>query len=89
MVQGTASTRKRKQRKLKRVQAAVKKAERREEGGRHESFAALQLLHDPQVRAVGWGGVGGKGWWRVLGGGRGAVETWYGHMDCCSWWQAE
>jgi hypothetical protein len=49
-VQGTISTKKKKQRKLKRVQAAVKRAERREEGGRQENFAALQLLHDPQVR---------------------------------------
>jgi protein SDA1 len=30
------------------VQAAVKRQQRREDGSRHESFAALQLLHDPQ-----------------------------------------
>lgn len=34
-------------------QAAVKRAERKQEGARHESFAALQLLHDPQV-GPGW-----------------------------------
>lgn len=41
-----------KQKKLKRVQAAVKRQARKEEGSKHESFAALQLLHDPQVRPV-------------------------------------
>lgn len=39
------------QKKLKRVQAAVKRQARKEDGSKHESFAALQLLHDPQVRA--------------------------------------
>ncbi len=42
-----------KQKKLKRVQAAVKRQARKEEGSKHESFAALQLLHDPQVRRIG------------------------------------
>lgn len=45
---GTSASKKKKQRKLKRVQAAVKKAERRGGGLASESFAALQLLHDPQ-----------------------------------------
>lgn len=46
---GTDSSKKKKARKLKRVERAVKKAERAEkDGGRSESFAALQLLHDPQ-----------------------------------------
>lgn len=45
---GTISTKKRKQKKLKRVQAAVAKAGRRRGGVQAESFAALQLLHDPQ-----------------------------------------
>ena len=46
---GTDSSKKKKARKLKRVERAMKKAERAEkDGGRSESFAALQLLHDPQ-----------------------------------------
>ncbi|KAI7837441.1 hypothetical protein COHA_008699 [Chlorella ohadii] len=45
---GTVSSKKKKQKKLKRVQAAVKRQARKEEGSKHESFAALQLLHDPQ-----------------------------------------
>ena len=54
--QGTLSTKKKKQKKIKRMVAAVKRAERREEGGRQESFAALQLLHDPQVGPARAGG---------------------------------
>ena len=45
---GTIASKKRKQRKLKRAMASVKRATRREEGHGQESFAALQLLHDPQ-----------------------------------------
>lgn len=45
---GTSASKKRKQKKLKRVMASVKRATRREEGSGQESFAALQLLHDPQ-----------------------------------------
>ena len=45
---GTTSSKKKKQKKLARVMLSVKRAARREGGGRHESFAALQLLHDPQ-----------------------------------------
>ena len=37
---------------MKRVKTAVKRQERREEGAHNEGFAALQLLHDPQVRAA-------------------------------------
>eukprot|EP00983_Pelagomonas_calceolata_P118013 1160464-Pelagomonas_calceolata.AAC.7 len=54
---GTKSSKKKKQHKLKRVMQTVKKAERREAGeegmtpGGHENFAALHLLHDPQVSA--------------------------------------
>lgn len=59
--QGTLSTKKRKQKKIKRMVAAVKRAERREEGGRQESFAALQLLHDPQARAAAVGALRGPG----------------------------
>jgi protein SDA1 len=48
---GTVSSKKKKQRKIARVQAAVRRAERRASGGGGagaDSFAALQLLHDPQ-----------------------------------------
>lgn len=45
---GTLATKKKKQKKLARVKAAVQRAERRREGAHTESFAALQLLHDPQ-----------------------------------------
>ncbi|KAL4857462.1 hypothetical protein ACK3TF_002330 [Chlorella vulgaris] len=45
---GTNSSKKKKQKKLKRVQASVKRQQRKEDGTRHETFAALQLLHDPQ-----------------------------------------
>ena len=49
--QGTNSSKKKKAHKLKRVMQAVKKAERRQAGSVSESFAAMQLLHDPQVRS--------------------------------------
>lgn len=49
-VQGTNSSKRKKAAKLKRVMHAVKKHERREAGFVSESFAAMQLLHDPQVR---------------------------------------
>ncbi len=45
---GTNCSKKKKQKKIKRAMQSVKKAARREEGGGHASFAALQLLHDPQ-----------------------------------------
>lgn len=64
---GTNSSKKKKQKKLKRVQAAVKRAERKQEGARHESFAALQLLHDPQ----GWA----EKLFRRLQGGRERFEA--------------
>ncbi|KAL4422877.1 hypothetical protein ABPG75_009074 [Micractinium tetrahymenae] len=64
---GTTSSKKKKQKKLKRVQAAVKRAERKQEGTRHESFAALQLLHDPQ----GWA----EKLFRRLQGGRERFEA--------------
>ena len=38
--------------KLKRVVQAVKKHERRAAGTVSESFAAIQLLHDPQVPSL-------------------------------------
>jgi protein SDA1 len=53
--QGTRSSKKRKQAKIKRVMATVKKAERKEAAGadgvsaQQGSFAAMHLLHDPQV----------------------------------------
>lgn len=45
---GTASSKKKKQKKLKRAMHSVKKALRQEEGQHKETFAAIQLLHDPQ-----------------------------------------
>lgn len=48
---GTVSSKKRKQKKIQRVLASVKKASRKEEGAGNEGFAALQLLHDPQAFA--------------------------------------
>lgn len=50
-MQGTNSSKRKKAAKLKRVMQAVKKHERREAGYVSESFAAIQLLHDPQVRS--------------------------------------
>ena len=47
--QGTASSKKKKQAKLKRVMHTVKKQARRERADGAEGFAAIQLLHDPQV----------------------------------------
>jgi hypothetical protein len=49
-LQGTRSSKKRKQAKLKRVMSTLKKAARREAAAGGEGFAALHLLHDPQVR---------------------------------------
>ena len=48
-MQGTVSSKKKKQAKLKRVMQTVKKHDRK--AGMHpaEAFAAMQLLHDPQV----------------------------------------
>lgn len=73
MLQGTRSSKRKKQAKLQRVVATVKKAERKGKESHTESFAALHLLHDPQEFAeklfsrlqVGLGGEEGKG-----GGGR-------------------
>jgi hypothetical protein len=48
-LQGTNSSKKKKAAKVKRAMQAVKKAERRQAGSVSESFAAMQLLHDPQV----------------------------------------
>jgi len=48
-VQGTSSSKKRKQAKLQRVMAAVKKHARREASAVSEGFAAVHLLHDPQA----------------------------------------
>eukprot|EP00898_Chlorokybus_atmophyticus_P003513 jgi/Chlat1/4162/Chrsp27S04233 len=51
---GTVSSKKRKQAKLQRAMNAVKRQSRREQGlGQQQpAFAALQLLHDPQVCCV-------------------------------------
>ena len=49
-VQGTNSSKKKKKNKLKRVMQTVKKHERRSADKHQEAFAAMQLLHDPQVQ---------------------------------------
>ena len=49
LLQGTKSSKKKKQAKLKRVMATVKKQARKEGANPHDSFAAVQLLNDPQV----------------------------------------
>ena len=57
-LQGTLSSKKKKQAKLKRVMGALRKNARKERGTGAESFAAVQLLNDPQVRYLlpcGWG----------------------------------
>jgi protein SDA1 len=48
--QGTRSSKRKKQAKIKRALHTVKKAAKRGEESTSESFAALHLLHDPQVR---------------------------------------
>ena len=50
LVQGTTSSKKKKQAKLKRVMATVKKQAKKEAANPHDSFAAVQLLNDPQAR---------------------------------------
>ncbi|KAK9862024.1 hypothetical protein WJX84_008292 [Apatococcus fuscideae] len=45
---GTVSSKKKKKNKLKRVVATVKKAARKDKTSKQDSFAAVQLLHDPQ-----------------------------------------
>ena len=49
---GTTASKKKKQAKLKRAMASVKRAAKRERNATVDGFAALQLLHDPQVRFV-------------------------------------
>ena len=51
-MQGTVSSKKKKMAKLKRVMAQVKKQDRREKRNTDQNFAAIQLLHDPQVRGL-------------------------------------
>ena len=51
-VQGTPSSKKKKMAKLKRVMEKVKKQERREKRDSTQNFAAIQLLHDPQVTLI-------------------------------------
>lgn len=43
------SSKKKKMAKLKRVMAQVKRQDRREKRDTDQTFAAIQLLHDPQV----------------------------------------
>jgi hypothetical protein len=51
-LQGTKSSKKKKQAKLKRVMQTLKKHARKEAALGSEGFAALHLLHDPQVTCV-------------------------------------
>lgn len=48
-MQGTAASKKKKKAKLQRVMATVKRAARKGRADNAQSFAAIQLLHDPQV----------------------------------------
>ena len=48
---GTVSSKKKKEKKLARVRRSVAKAARKGSAGAGEGFAAIQLLHDPQVSA--------------------------------------
>ena len=48
-MQGTASSKRKKMAKLKRVMAQVKKQDRRKRRDTDQNFAAIQLLQDPQV----------------------------------------
>jgi hypothetical protein len=63
--QGTHSSKKKKQAKLQRVMAAVKKQARREAASVSEGFAAVHLLHDPQTFAE-----------RLFGRLQGSREKW-------------
>jgi hypothetical protein len=47
--QGTKSSKRKKQAKLKRVMSSLKRHARKEAAAGNEGFAALHLLHDPQV----------------------------------------
>ena len=51
---GTTASKKKKQAKLKRAMASVKRAAKRERSATVDGFAALQLLHDPQVSLRFW-----------------------------------
>ena len=48
---GTHNTKRKKEKRLKRVEAAVKKQEAKAARSPHEAFSALQLMHDPQTFA--------------------------------------
>jgi protein SDA1 len=50
-LQGTANSKKKKIRKLKRVMGTIKKSKRRGETAPADLFAAMQLLHDPHAFA--------------------------------------
>lgn len=50
-LQGTLSTKKKKQRKLKRLFGTLEKAKRKGQARPEDSFAAMQLLRDPQTFA--------------------------------------
>ena len=48
--QGTAASKKKKKKKLDRVMGTLKRKTRQGKAHQQHSFAALQLLHDPQAR---------------------------------------
>jgi hypothetical protein len=56
--QGTKSSKRKKQAKLKRVMHSLKRHARKEAAAGNEGFAALHLLHDPQVTVRGERGAG-------------------------------
>ena len=51
VAQGTAASKKKKKKKLDRVMSTLKRKSRQGRAQQQNSFAALQLLHDPQVRS--------------------------------------
>ena len=50
--QGTTASKKKKKKKLDRVMSTLKRRARRGKAHQQHSFAALQLLHEPQARSV-------------------------------------
>lgn len=73
--QGTKSSKRKKQAKLKRVVSSLKKAARREAAAGNEGFAALHLLHDPQVSVLCVCVVLGGGATKCFGGEKTTKKT--------------
>ena len=51
-MQGTTASKKKKKHKLDRVMSTLKRKARQGKAQQQHSFAALQLLHDPQVQCL-------------------------------------